>query len=1221
MTNLGIPGTYAFKTAAGLSKKALLAKKSGTYWKPTKNAAGELEKTLTNKGRMRTTLQGVAGVGASDAIFVGDAEQVGTLGDAFDIGPTQLADNDENNAARTVMNRVKFGIDSAFLGGVIGGTGTAIKQAVQRSNKLKRNNDFIDKILEYTTPQGRKTKEFFEMERELIGKRSADSNRIQELHRQLDKNIDALYPFVSRISGVGVQKERDAMVKVINNALTSGKPNVKEVVDEAGEKVAQFTLGDMDAKALSELRKLKLKDPEEVIKILQQSRRIMDNSFTAIGNNILKSGAVTKEAADATLDRFGKFKTAFETKSLDWINDTYQIYGNKSSDALKGFRPADEAITNAKELFKQLSLKRTGKAMSDEDAAYEVERILESTKKTMSKSPNKALSSEAEGVPFIKDETGFLKDTAISDWTKEYLPLNKLAKDELTGSLTGLTPKNIMDDLLGKVNDPSATILNSMSKLSLIRRKYEFFDDLNETMMGKQFFTSRREAAKVFGDNNVYEKGINMQATQPGGSMYTEALNPLQGVYTSKGIQDALEGVNKGFFDFTEADNIFASMYNNLLLYPKATSQLAKTVLSPITHVRNLISAAAFSAANGIMPLMNKEALDEAMGAFRQVGAKGSEASNKRYRELLRLGVVNKNARLGDLEDLLADIDFGSKASQMRAIRSFTKAGSKFKEGATDLYTAEDDFWKMFTFATERSRISKALEKAGIDKNVFATSADNDLGRVFANADEYLDEAAANIVRNNVPNYDYVSKFVKDLRRAPFGNFVSFPAEIMRTSVNIMGKGLKEFNYVDPVTGAKPFRAIGMQRLAGFGATAVAIPYATVEAFKAAYNVSGIEMDALRRFVPDWSKNSTLIPIKDEDGKLKYIDFSHANAYDTMIRPFKTVMNAIADGRTDNDTIMEDVIQGTVEATSELGSPFISESIWTQAIGDVFLRGGRTKDGRRLYTDQTPFGDRVFEAAKHMAEAQYPGSIKQGQRLFQSITKNPDEYGRTFELKDEALGFAGLRAVEIDPVTSMKFKIASFRTGINNARREFTSPLLKGGPVTPEQIVDRYKIANEALYKVQKEMSQDYYGALILGAGNKPLQNEFKDRVSNAQLRAIIGGDFKPFIPSENIQKAFRDNANKIGQGDPYSAAKATINRIARQYNKLKLFDDALPDIENPFSASTVGLPSLNTTQTSLPGLNTGINSLTGGTSSLGLNRTMQKGQQVFGPNDTIFGS
>ena len=102
---------------------------------------------------------------------------------------------------------------------------------------------------------------------------------------------------------------------------------------------------------------------------------------------------------------------------------------------------------------------------------------------------------------------------------------------------------------------------------------------------------------------------------------------------------------------------------------------------------------------------------------------------------------------------------------------------------------------------------------------------------------------------------------------------------------------------------------IGMQRLAGFGLTTLAIPYGTMEAFKAAYNVTGAEMDALRRFVPEWSKNSVLIPIRDDDGNLKYIDFSHANAYDTVARPLKTVFNAIADGRTDTDTVMEDVIQ------------------------------------------------------------------------------------------------------------------------------------------------------------------------------------------------------------------------------------------------------------------------------------------------------------------------
>ena len=65
----------------------------------------------------------------------------------------------------------------------------------------------------------------------------------------------------------------------------------------------------------------------------------------------------------------------------------------------------------------------------------------------------------------------------------------------------------------------------------------------------------------------------------------------------------------------------------------------------------------------------------------------------------------------------------------------------------------------------------------------------------------------------------------------------------------------------------------------------MAVPYATVEMFKALYNVTEEEMEAIKRYVPDWSKNSTIVPIRTEDGKLKYIDFSHANAYDTLTRP------------------------------------------------------------------------------------------------------------------------------------------------------------------------------------------------------------------------------------------------------------------------------------------------------------------------------------------------
>ena len=67
-------------------------------------------------------------------------------------------------------------------------------------------------------------------------------------------------------------------------------------------------------------------------------------------------------------------------------------------------------------------------------------------------------------------------------------------------------------------------------------------------------------------------------------------------------------------------------------------------------------------------------------------------------------------------------------------------------------------------------------------------------------------------------------------------------------------------------------------------------------------------------------KTQHLLPIKNKDGNFKYIDFSHANAYDTLVRPIQTVINAVADGRTDEDGIMDDFIAGTFTSMKEFAS-------------------------------------------------------------------------------------------------------------------------------------------------------------------------------------------------------------------------------------------------------------------------------------------------------------
>ena len=70
----------------------------------------------------------------------------------------------------------------------------------------------------------------------------------------------------------------------------------------------------------------------------------------------------------------------------------------------------------------------------------------------------------------------------------------------------------------------------------------------------------------------------------------------------------------------------------------------------------------------------------------------------------------------------------------------------------------------------------------------------------------------------------------------------------MRTTANILQRGLKEVNLAHTLDDGRivhPLRNIGYKRLFGLGTTVVAIPYGTVEAAKAIYDVTEDEMKAL----------------------------------------------------------------------------------------------------------------------------------------------------------------------------------------------------------------------------------------------------------------------------------------------------------------------------------------------------------------------------------------
>ena len=1254
LVNIGIPGGIAFKAGQKAAMNAMKAKKAGTYFKPSKElvetAQGISKKdlVLTAAGRRRKFLTGAGYGGVAEGVFVGDVEEIGTFGDLLG-GPTAInREEDKNDPLRKLINRVKFGTEGALFTGVLGGIGLTAKRLADRGDKLRTSRSRIDKLL-YNIAAGVRARgkldpKSFDFERSQIGARAADLNNARNRARELETAVDSLFPsFKSLSDGAGKEKRKE-LLTAIDNALLSGEPKLtaKNVLNTEGriayeransvsplteeeflkrtplkervklvenKKIAEFgpiKQEDLDALTdkINEIAPdvtTAQKGQKDILDILQRSRKKIEDLFTDLG-------------ATASAKDFIKFKGEFGRQTKDWLGATYELFTNKAIGPFLGYKPTRQIVEEAMGVFKRssaearersiISLRKQGKTLEQAEAEapkiltdLEAESIVNDILDT-ARLP-KSFRMDRPSDPIFRIPGFFVNDTAIKDASKfrgiASLGQFKKGVDLKTGKTVDKAIKtpdgkdsirwdtDVFKDLLGKQKNPMQTILGGTGRLSLITRRNEFFDRLVKENP-EAFARSADEATAKFGDDIDGFDKIDMD---PGKAIDVGSGNPLNGLYARRPVIEALQLTNQSL----EGASPVVRLYENFILYPKATSQIAKTILSPVTHLRNFISAGAFAAANGIIPAADVAAVKNAYQAL-QTPLKGTRIQNDFYEKLLRLGVVNNNVRLGDLQRLLEDVRFGETVASNQSLGNLLKKLSKVKQVGQDLYTAEDDFWKIYSWAIEKDRLAKAFLKRGAKVGDEVTEIGRDgTERVIKLTDDYFEKQAADIVKNNIPNYDFVGKFVKDLRKFPVGNFVSFPAEIIRTGSNIVRRGLRETQQQFRINGnlVKPFESIGYTRLFGFGATTVAVPYGISEMFKALYNVTSEEMEALKRYVPDWSKNSTLIPIRKADGTFKYIDFSHANAYDTLTRPVQSVINKVAAGQGDEDGIMDDFLAGVFTATKELGEPFVSESIWTEAAADIILRQGRTRSGSRVYNPADTTGNKGVAIFKHLVEAQMPFSAGQIKRLGMSISNEIDvlekgkfdRYGQTYELGDELGGLFGFRAVNVNPERSFNFKIADYQKGVRDSRSLFTAKSLRGGPIDARDIVQNYINANRALFKTRQNFARDIDAAIVLGVSDAAIRRQATERISNIDYTTIKNQAFRPLAISDEVRAAFAENAANLGLDNTFVEAFPAITQVQNELRTLRLNEGEFPLIENPLITpitSQLGLGTIGNT-------------------------------------------
>ena len=1197
LVQIGVPGGAGFKLGTKLYNRYFEAKKAGKLV-----SAGS--KNLAKQKQIADKLNKEAGVprfavgavgGAAGEAFVADVEEIGSFGDIFDRGPTQLdvfaLDGGRQDATRKLMNRLKFGSEAVLLTPFAAGIGKGAKAIATKGKELAYSNSridrFLNKVAEAFTPEGPLTRSIFGSQKVMEGFRSADLNRATELVKTLDKTVSKAFPQMQDALDRSLTKqEKELFYKEINDLMLDG--DLTKLTDP--KKLEAFTAS------------LKKKNVNE--KIINELTTTIDEARSTIGGLIEATGKYnSKELKDILQERI---------KGL--VGNTYKIFETKPLLGMLGrYKPTDEAIQGAIAFFRrQIALSNKdatfdpNSAKYYEDAKDIVDRIIE------------------DGLKAAKSKKG-LADPNYVKKTLEDLPGEKFVKKFI--EKTGAPPAAIRK-LMGEMKDPRYSIFNAITELSGMARTSAMYKDMFDNNAKIQaaggrgsFWNSRKEAENA--TNNVV-KIVKLDNKLSGLADFRAGRisNPLGAKYTTEAIADGLakaNGLTEGYFiqavrgreGATAAEKGASFLYRNLLLFPKATAQLAKTVLSIPTHLRNIISAGAFAAANGVLTegLINPRLLGDAFRKGWQISGVANLKNTrfkdadfeKAYRELLELGVVNSQVQIGDLRNLLRDVNFGDSIMDIdKILNPMLTRLKKIPEYLQGKYVAEDDFWKITNYFVELNRRQDAYTKAGIKKPL-----------------DELKKEAADIVKNTVPNYNFVGDIVRTARVLPVGNFMSFPSEMIRTTTNIGGQAIKELKHI-PAVGERiigsdigpvvfiegkglvknnnPMYAIGVKRATGMAFTLTAVPTMVVEGAKALYDVTEDEIQALRRFVPDWSRNSTLVPIRGDDGTLKYVDFSHSNAYDLLGRPFRTMSNEIMASTKDGDTILKGFVNGVDDAIREVAAPFIDESIWTEAATDISLypllpgRGGRTREGRVLYTDQTPIGDRAYIKFRHLMEALLP-SYKQYIRIGQAALERPNKSGKILELSDQIAGFTGFRPIEVEPLDAMGFKIAEYQRGIRNARREFTGGffgLLRGGPINPDDIITRYYESNKARFNVMKEMFKNIDAAQILGTNASSLRKEFADRqLSTQTFNDLRRGKYEPYFPSKEIQDRFREIARNLGTANAFSAVAPTLRAMRSQMRFLTL--DDIFDIDlNDFSLGNVQTPPLpNTPQ---PVVNTQAN-------------------------------
>jgi hypothetical protein len=628
-------------------------------------------------------------------------------------------------------------------------------------------------------------------------------------------------------------------------------------------------------------------------------------------------------------------------------------------------------------------------------------------------------------------------------------------------------------------------------------------------------------------------------------------------------------------------DKLVENAFYRFALQSKVGVQIGKTLYSPQTQVRNVTSASFFSLMNG--HIGGRASVTDAMqivarDIFKAGGNKIDEVEFNNYVEkLVRLGVWDENVVAAEMKSVLQDL-------KSNAINTTDKLFDRLmKMTPTDkvarLYAGGDNLWKGYGFEFGKSQLSQALKNLDEVKEWFRY-----MGKEFdpispvtgvkKTYDDAIEEGSAYLLRNTYPTYSKVPPVIQALRKLPLGNFISFPAEILRTGANIISTGLKE--------SAHPNRAIqqmGIRRLTGAFMTSYAIGKGFNELSQALTNSTNSQWNAYKRSsAASWDATSNLLAVKGwKNGESAAINFSYFSPYDSLYQPLDA---ALAQAQLqklnpqETEQFVMNLMFGEEGPVMKFLEPFVSEPLGFDRFIDVTTRNGRKDGGGSVYTNSDDLGDKFIKSLTHILDGVKPGVITSSQKIGDALSKDLTKGGKPVNLSDELLAlFTGTRIIRIDVKKDLRYFTRSMNALLRAVdETEGFYSVQNFSQKTPTDMVRTFDNMQQEAFRIQKDMYIRIKDLELLDLSKSKIYQIMRDQgASRTLVNNLVSGRFTPvnyskprFESKVKSVKQQMKNLTKDNDEFRYRANRSflfpqrDLDRVKGKYSGIKFFPTVL---------------------------------------------------------------